>query len=100
MVAASNSSQPALQQRFRTFQFLFATTFVHEVGGHLLVTFLSNGTLPFTPAHLSAPGYGIGRRGESGRYLELSLFGGNTEYYRDPRQDKGQVKTQFQLSAW
>lgn len=91
MLAASDSSRAELQQRFRNFQFLFATTFVHEVGGHLLITFLGNGR-PITPPDISAPRYGSDDVGESGRYLELNLFGGNTEYFRDSKQDNGQVK--------
>jgi hypothetical protein len=91
MLAVSNSSQKANQQRFRTFQFLFATTFVHEVGGHLLVTFLGNGR-PITPPQITGPNYGSVTNGESGRFLELNLFGGNTEYFHDATQDKGQVK--------
>lgn len=90
MLAASNSSQASLQQRFRTFQFLFATMIVHEVGGHLLLTFIGNGR-PLTPPELSAPQYGTINDGESGRCLELRLFGGNTEYYVDPSQGSGQV---------
>lgn len=91
MLVVSNSSQTAHQQRFRSFQFLFATTFVHEVGCHLLVTFLGNGR-PITPPQLTAPNYGSFTNGESGRYLELNLFGGNTKYFHDPTQDSGQVR--------
>jgi len=89
LAAASNSSQAARQQRFRTFQFLFATIFVHEVGGHLRVTFLGNGR-PITPPQITALNYGSLTNGESGRYLELNLFGGNTEYFHDPTQDNSQ----------
>lgn len=77
-------------QSFRNFQFLFATTLVHEAGGHLLVTFLGNGR-PYTPAHMTAPGYSSYPLGESGRYLELRLFGGTTEYFQGPSQDMRKV---------
>jgi hypothetical protein len=65
-------------------------TLLHEVGGHLLITFLSNGH-PITPPTISAPCYGNQAIGEAGRYFELVLFGGTTEYYRDPAEDDGQV---------
>lgn len=79
--------------RFRTFQFIFATTIVHEVGAHLLITFLCNGR-ELTPPSISAPGYARSDDGgESGRFLETYLFGGTSEFYRDPRiwQDNSQV---------
>lgn len=78
--------------RFRTFQFLFANTFVHEVGAHLLITFLGQGR-PITPPTIGAatPGYSINGAGESGRRLETMLFQGTIEYYRDPSQDAHQV---------
>ena len=81
-------------QRFRDFQFLFATTLVHEAGGHLFMGFLWKGRL-LTPPHISAPGYGsqagVETSGEAGRWLELRLFGGTTEYYRDLSQDDQQA---------
>ncbi len=77
--------------RFQEFQFLFATTLVHEVGAHMLLTFLSN-DVNNTPPEISVTGYArAANQGESGRYLELRLFGGTTEYYEDPRQDRHQV---------
>lgn len=71
------------------FQFLFANTFVHEIGGHLLITFLYNGR-PVTPEGISysswfgqpQPGHSQ-PPGETGRHLEGLLFGGTVEYFRD-----------------
>jgi hypothetical protein len=68
--------------RFRTFQFIFAVAIVHEIGGHLLVTFLTNGRSD-SPLALGVQGYNGRNIGESGRWLELSLFGGTSEFYRD-----------------
>lgn len=83
--------------RFRTYQFIFANTFLHEVGGHLFITFLSPSPSGFyravTPSSITAdvPGYSNGFFGESGRRLECILFGGNLECYRDFDQDDQQV---------
>ena len=87
MLLASSSGNA---QRFREFQFLCATTLTHETGGHLLSAYLWNGR-GVTPAEISVRGYGNEQQGESGRWLELNLFGGTTEYYRDPSQDDHQV---------
>jgi hypothetical protein len=80
--------------RFYTFQFIFATTTVHEIGGHLLITFLSNGRV-ITPPSISALGYAqTPDGGEAARWLETWLFGGTSEFYRDQRiwQDNSQVR--------
>ncbi|OJJ46421.1 hypothetical protein ASPZODRAFT_166693 [Penicilliopsis zonata CBS 506.65] len=73
---------------FWRFQFLFATTLAHEVGGHLLVTFLSHGKA-LTPRRIGAPGYFDleGRLGEAGRKFEIWLFGGTLEYYQAQNQN-------------
>ena len=70
--------------QFRTFQFLFANTILHEVGGHILITFLGQGR-PVTPPQqpFSIEGYSNDQAGESGRTLETFLLGGTIEYYRD-----------------
>jgi hypothetical protein len=86
MVASSENAT-----RFPTFQFMFAAMFVHEAGGHLLVTFLTKGRRPLTPPSMSATGFGDAVIGESGRYLEQVLFGGTMAFYRDPAQGDGQV---------
>lgn len=64
--------------------------FTHEVGAHLLVTFLRNGRVN-TPPTITVQGYGSRTVGESGRFLEAYLFGGTTEYYRAASQDMHQV---------
>ncbi|KKZ64474.1 hypothetical protein EMCG_09545 [[Emmonsia] crescens] len=43
MVTAGNSDSEESRQCFRNFLFAFATAFVHEIGGHLLITWLGNG---------------------------------------------------------
>lgn len=78
-------------KRFRTFIFLFANTFLHEIG-HTLVTFLTKGQA-CTPRHIRATtrGYSGEDRGEAGRNLETVIFGGTMEYYRDRADDDSQV---------
>jgi len=92
MLAAESQGR---SQRFRDFQFLFAGTLLHEAGGHVLTIFLNNGRVG-TPAQVTVTGYGNQgtAEGESGRWLELNLFGGTSEYYRDPNQGAGQVSNQ------
>ncbi|KAK2811322.1 hypothetical protein FQN50_002198 [Emmonsiellopsis sp. PD_5] len=71
---------------FRIFQFLFAHTFLHEVGGHMFITYLSQGCRPLTPPTLSHILYGT----EAGRALEREAFGGALEYYCDTSQSMHQ----------
>ncbi|KAL1382067.1 hypothetical protein HDK64DRAFT_321024 [Phyllosticta capitalensis] len=71
-------------EQFRTFQFTFAATLVHE-----------------TPPEMSASGHvSIEEKeetgewvyfGESGRWLEKNLYGGTLEFVQDPARD---IKTQ------
>ncbi|KAK8200365.1 uncharacterized protein BKA78DRAFT_340422 [Phyllosticta capitalensis] len=87
-------------EQFRTFQFTFAATLVHEVGAHLLITAIDNGR-NWTPPEMSASGYvSIEEKeetgewvyfGESGRWLEKNLYGGTLEFVQDPARD---IKTQ------
>ena len=79
-------------KRFRTFIFLFANTFLHEIG-HTLVTFLTKGRTS-TPRHIRATirGYSADGRGEAGRNLEEIIFGGTMEFYRDRADDDSQVR--------
>ena len=65
------------------FQFFFAVLLVHEVGGHLLISFLSNGDA-LTPLRVGPPAYTDPRRpvGESGRALEMKIFGGCVEFLK------------------
>lgn len=80
-------------QEFRTWLFLFANTIMHEIGGHLLVTYLGRGR-PLTPPDIttSIPGYSTSTIGESGRYLEEILLDGNMEYCRNPNKGNHQVQ--------
>lgn len=58
--------------------FQLVVTLVHEVGGHLFVTYLTYGRSQ-TPREVRHPNYYPGvydGAPESGRYLELMLFGG------------------------
>jgi hypothetical protein len=93
MIAAIHAESP---QRFRDFQFLFALMFVHKAGAHLLITSINNGRT-ITPPQITAHGFGNDRWGESGCYLEMSMFGGTMEFYRDLAQNDGQVRYTFAL---
>lgn len=92
MVTAGQDNSQASKQQFRNFQFAFATTLVHEAGPHILITWLGRGR-PDTPPEMAVTGYATsdGQIGESGRFFELFLYGGTTEYYRDLNQDDSQV---------
>ncbi|KAK3298548.1 uncharacterized protein B0H64DRAFT_453932 [Chaetomium fimeti] len=93
MVAAGNGTSDAKRQRFRNFQFAFATVVVHELGGRMLITWLSKGRQGI-PGIISAAIYDNGvSMEEAGPCLETRLFGGTTKFYRDPRQDDDQAST-------
>ena len=81
--AASSGDGP----NFRVFQFLFANTFLHEIGGHLLITYLGQGKIA-TPKCIQHPLYA---GGEAGRALERMMLGGSLEYFRDKNQGNGQA---------
>ncbi|PGG96536.1 hypothetical protein AJ79_09554 [Helicocarpus griseus UAMH5409] len=83
MVASATSPDSV---NFRIFQFLFAHTFLHEVGGHMLITYLSGGRRPLTPPEMGHGLYGT----EAGRALERVAFRGALEYYCDFNQDDHQ----------
>lgn len=93
MVQAANSGEA---QKFRTFQFQLANTILHEVGGHLLVTYIGAGR-PFTPPTIGHPQYNLLQHGavvptaEAGHNLERRLWRGTLEFYRNPAEDNTQV---------
>jgi hypothetical protein len=86
---ASGTNSPT---NFQRYQFQLAHTFLHEIGGHLLVTYLSGGT-QITPPIMAHPFHGP--NGEAGRYLEETLFGGTVEFYRIKNQGNPQVRELF-----
>ncbi|QSS59085.1 hypothetical protein I7I51_08517 [Histoplasma capsulatum] len=92
------AQRPEQIHRFRMFQFLFATTIVHEAGAHLFITYMTNGRV-YTPPQITAPGFGTRLVGESGRFYELVLFGGTIEFYRDSQQDDRQAGVPHQIDA-
>lgn len=87
----TNDQNDYEHRRFRTFNFIFANTFLHEIG-HVFVTFLTKGQMG-TPRRLRAEisGYSGQDRGEAGRCLETIILGGTLEYYRDRADDNSQV---------
>ncbi|KAF2762203.1 hypothetical protein EJ05DRAFT_473121 [Pseudovirgaria hyperparasitica] len=96
MVAAARNGK---DQRFRDFQFAFATMVVHECGAHLLITSIGGGRKD-TPKDMIIPGYRqLPDIGESGRVLEMGLFGGCMEYYRCPKQENGQAGVIHQIDS-
>ncbi|PGH01797.1 hypothetical protein AJ80_08964 [Polytolypa hystricis UAMH7299] len=86
MVGAVNTSG-----LFRRFQFQFANIFLHEIGGHLLFTYLYDGR-PMTPPQMmplswsgqAQPGSSE-PAGESGRFLEDVLLQGTLEFFDTPQ---------------
>jgi hypothetical protein len=66
-MSATNNSQ-----EFQTFQFMFANTLLHEVGGHLLITYL-NGGRTMTPPRITAPGYPNSEAGR-GQYIRFTIY--------------------------
>src|SRR4051794_13713097 len=95
MTTAGQGTSDAAKQRFRDFQFAFATTIVHEAGPHILITWLGKGR-PNTPRQITVQGYGTPQfPGEAGRFFEMNVFGGTTEFYRDPQQDNGQASLRY-----
>ncbi|KAF6230550.1 hypothetical protein HO133_004894 [Letharia lupina] len=91
-IIAARTGNPSdhANKRFRTFIFMFANTFFHEMA-HMLVTFLTQ-DLTLTPPNIGPriSGYSNGGIGEAGRWLETTAFGGTLEYYRDHSDDGGQ----------
>ena len=89
----SNDIDGDAHRRFRTFTFVFANTFLHELG-HLFVTFLNQGHT-VTPPHIQAcvMGVFIGDRGEAGPRLEQLIFGGIVDYLRGSAKDDRQVRS-------
>ncbi|KAK2768654.1 hypothetical protein FQN54_000510 [Arachnomyces sp. PD_36] len=93
LISAANTTPASNHGRtqFRIFMFQLANTLVHEVGGHLFMTFISQNMLsptgqlqrPFTPESVTYSDYGSQGVGESGRLLESAIFGGSMEYFRD-----------------
>jgi hypothetical protein len=92
MILAGRS--PRGNQRFKNFLVMFACGLVHETA-HIVITWLSNGRED-TPPSIGVAGYNNrgNNRGEAGRRLELELFGGTLEYYRDLNHSDRQVRTQ------
>lgn len=84
MVAAITADNA---QRIRDFHFMLVATLIHEVGGHVLLAFLSNGNY-FTPFSFTPRGCDPT---EAGLWLQRKLFGGTMHYFRDSGQDDGQV---------
>lgn len=74
MLAAKMSRSSQAKQRFQGFQFAFATTIVHELG-NIFVTWLGRGRANIL----------------GGRWLEIHLFGGRTEFWRDHNKNNEQA---------
>ena len=85
-------------ENVQTFIFLFANTFIHEVGAHLVVTFLAQGRVNTPPSiRPNVTDYSNNNAiGESGRWFEEKFFQGTMEYFRDENQDNHQVCPSFQ----
>ena len=79
-------------KQLRTFNFIIANAIFHELC-HLFSSFLTKDRT-FTPRHLTAQieGYVEQHRGEAGRYMETTLFGGTLEYFRGLNHGDRQVR--------
>ncbi|KAJ3524582.1 hypothetical protein NM208_g12005 [Fusarium decemcellulare] len=96
----SRQESSRMSRRHKDFQFMFAVTTAHELV-HVFVAYLSQNSmnlLSYTPERVAHLNYGAPHdednslmRGESGRWFENFLFGGSIEFYRDRRDDHGQV---------
>jgi hypothetical protein len=87
-------------EAFRIFQFKLACTLIHETAAHMLVTFLGRGGST-TPPGLTVAAYsGLQPGGESGRFLEMELFGGCLEFFRDPARGANHVRTYCRCMKW
>ncbi|KAI9737937.1 MAG: hypothetical protein M1834_009307 [Cirrosporium novae-zelandiae] len=88
-----NAAQNRLDEEFRRFQFMFAMALIHEVGGHLLISFLTSGA-GSTPEMVYPHFFNSAepsQSGESGRYLEWTLFGGCHEWRENTNQGSRQA---------
>lgn len=87
----SNDPDSHEQKRFRAFLFIFATTFLHELG-HVFVTFFGLSDLN-TPPHIQAKAVVSSKStlGEAGLYLEEEIFGGVIAVMRNPDEGNDQV---------
>ncbi|KAH6628336.1 hypothetical protein F5144DRAFT_578726 [Chaetomium tenue] len=87
MFAARTSISPEAGQQYRDHLFAFVTTIVHELG-NILITWLGQG-------RIDTPG---------GRSLEMRLFGGVTEFWRDHNRGDDQVGEPYHIDengwAW
>lgn len=94
---AKNSKDASSKEykRYRTFLFLFAITFLHELG-HLFISFLVKDGRD-SPPQLSIDLVDDihGDSTESGRLLEVLLFGGAVVPARDSADDVGQACLYF-----
>lgn len=96
---AGSSAAKTYSQRWRDFLFVFACATLHELA-HLFLGYLSQGDRPDTPDEVTYLNYGSARGptgrlipgGESGRWLENSLYGGAIEFYADGKQSLAQVR--------
>ena len=84
------------EHQFRIFLFMIAHVVLHEIT-HLFITYVTQGREP-TPPRVNAQavlGYGdvLQDEGEAGLALEVELFGGTINYFRDPVRgsSEGQV---------
>ena len=81
------------REDLKTFKFRLANVFLHEIGGHLFMTYLGYGgmrTPPSITGHYHFSGE-CAEFGESGRRVEKDLFGGNVVFCRLVGDDDSQV---------
>lgn len=78
----NRAAQGTDNQAFKELMFSFVVFLSHEVGGHVLVAYLTSGrakTPPGIPPPDSNTAQVLGDKSESGRYFDELLFGGSVE---------------------
>ena len=92
-----------IESEFSSAQFCLAVTFVHEIGGHLFITYLGGGrdgshTPNVGPFHLLATSNDD--QGESGWTIEEMIFGGSVRIIFEKGEDDSQVRCAIVLSSF
>lgn len=84
---AGNLADHERQHTFRAFMFKTANTLFHEMA-HVFVTYLTKGQ-ESTPPQINDPTVKVSENGgEAGRAMEVLLFGGTINYFREASSGK------------
>ncbi|KAL6712875.1 hypothetical protein ACLMJK_009587 [Lecanora helva] len=90
-------------QQYKTWQFIFASALLREIGGHLLMHFLKGRdepratTPPPITSVIQAALTNDPSRGDAGRKFECAMFGGHIDYFRDPNENTGKAMVPYMV---